>query len=72
MPPKEIHEDFMKTLGKESPSFSTVKRWAAEFKMGRECIEDDGRIMYFINIRIKTFIYPWHINRHRERTEYNL
>ena len=25
MPPKEIHEDFMETLGKESPSYCTVK-----------------------------------------------
>ena len=41
MPPKEIHEDFMEILGKESPSFSTVKKWAAEFKRGRESIEDD-------------------------------
>ena len=24
IPPKEIHEHFMKTLGKESPSYSTV------------------------------------------------
>ena len=24
MPPKEIHEDYMETLGKESPSYSTV------------------------------------------------
>ena len=23
MPPKKIHEDFMETLGKESPSYST-------------------------------------------------
>ena len=29
MPPKEIHEYFMETPGKESPSYSTVK------KMGR-------------------------------------
>ena len=43
MPPKEIHEDFMETLGQESPSYSTVKKWAAEFKSGRESIEDDGR-----------------------------
>ena len=41
MPPKEIHEDFMETLGKESP-YSTVKKWAAEFKRGRERVEDDG------------------------------
>ena len=32
MPLKEIHEDFMETLGKKSPSYSTVKIWAAEFK----------------------------------------
>ena len=43
MPPKEIHEDFMETLGKESPSISSVKKWAAEFKRGREHVEDDGR-----------------------------
>ena len=33
---KEIHEDFIQTLGKESPSYSTVKKLAAEFKRGRE------------------------------------
>ena len=34
---------FMETLGKESPSYSTEKKWAAEFKRGRKSIEDDGR-----------------------------
>ena len=43
MSPKEIHEDFMETLGKESPSYSTVKKWAAEFTRGRESTEDDER-----------------------------
>ena len=43
MSPKEIYEDFMETLGKESPSYSIVKKWAAEFKRGRESVEDDGR-----------------------------
>ena len=33
----------METLGKESPSYSTEKKWAAEFKRGRESVEDDGR-----------------------------
>ena len=43
MPPKEIHGDFIETLGKESPSYIIVKKWAAEFKRGRESVEDDGR-----------------------------
>ena len=30
--PKEIHYDFIKTLGDESPSYSMVKKWAAEFR----------------------------------------
>ena len=34
MPPKEIHENFTDTLEKESPSYSTMKKWAAEFKRG--------------------------------------
>ena len=43
MPPKEIHEDFMETRGKDSPSYSTEKKKAAEFKRGRESVEDDNR-----------------------------
>ena len=39
--PKEIHEDFMETLGKDSPSYSTVKKGAAEFWRGKKSIEDD-------------------------------
>ena len=40
------HEDFMETLWKESPSYSTVKQWAAVFKRGRESVEDDGRSVH--------------------------
>ena len=43
MSPKEIHEELIKTLGKESLSYSTVKIWTAEFKRGTENVEDDGR-----------------------------
>ena len=33
----------METLGKESPSYSTVEKWAAEFKREIESVEDDGQ-----------------------------
>ena len=36
MPPWEIHEDFMENPGKESLSFSTVKKWAGEYRRGGE------------------------------------
>ena len=35
MSPKEIHDDFIKTFGEESPSYSMVKKWAAEFRRRR-------------------------------------
>ena len=34
MPPKKIHENFIEILGKESPSYSKVKKWTAELKRG--------------------------------------
>ena len=36
---KEIHDNFFKTLGDESPFYSTVNEWAAEFKRRRETVE---------------------------------
>ena len=38
MPPKEIQKDFMETLGKGFPSYSTVKKWEAEFKRGERAL----------------------------------
>jgi histone-lysine N-methyltransferase SETMAR len=39
--PKEIHLKFIKVYGDSSPSFSTIKKWAAKFKHGRTSLEDD-------------------------------
>ena len=41
--PKDIHNDMVATLGKDAPSYATVKRWMAEFKRGRQSLEDDPR-----------------------------
>jgi histone-lysine N-methyltransferase SETMAR len=38
----EIHSKFIKVYGNSS-SFSTIKKWAAEFKRGRTSLEDDPR-----------------------------
>ena len=40
---KEIYADMVSTLGDDAPALSTVKKWAAEFKRGRESLEDDPR-----------------------------
>ena len=40
---KEIHADMVSTLGDDAPALSTVKEWAAEFKTGKESLEDDPR-----------------------------
>ena len=39
----EIHSKFIKVYGDSTPSFSTIKKWAAEFKHGRTTLEDDPR-----------------------------
>ncbi|KAF7642633.1 hypothetical protein LDENG_00254040, partial [Lucifuga dentata] len=41
--PKAIHDHMIATLGKDAPSYATVKRWSAEFKRGRQSLEDDPR-----------------------------
>jgi len=41
--PNEIHCKFVNVYGDSSPSFSTIKKWAAEFKRGRTSLEDDPR-----------------------------
>jgi transposase len=41
--PNEIYSKFTKVYGDSSPSFSTIKKWAAEFKRGRTSLEGDPR-----------------------------
>jgi histone-lysine N-methyltransferase SETMAR len=41
--PNKIHSKFTKVYGDSSHSFSTIKKWAAEFKRGRTSLEDDPR-----------------------------
>ena len=41
--PMDIHADMLATMGDDAPALSTVKKWAAEFKRGRESLEDDPR-----------------------------
>ena len=40
---KGIYANMIATLGDNFPALSTVKKWAAEFKRGRESLEDDPR-----------------------------
>ena len=40
---KEIFDDMSETLGKEWPSYTTVKFWAAEFKREKKSVSDDPR-----------------------------
>jgi len=41
--PTEIHSKFIKVYGDSSPSFSTIKKWAAESKCGCTSLEYDPR-----------------------------
>jgi len=42
--PNEIHSKFIKVYGDSSPTFSTIKKWAAEFKRGIISLEDDPHV----------------------------
>ena len=40
---KEIHWHMADVYGDSSPKYSTVAKWSAEFKRGRDSLEDDPR-----------------------------
>ena len=62
MSPKEIHDDFIKTFGDGSPSYSTVKKWASEFKRRRRA----WRIMIGLGVELvhSLIMYDRRINLH--------
>ena len=41
----KIYEDFVLIHAEDSPSFTSVKKWTAQFKRccGRDCTKDDSR-----------------------------
>jgi transposase len=41
--PNEINSKFIKVYGDSSPLFSTIKKWAADFKRGRTSLENGSR-----------------------------
>ena len=40
---KEIHRRMADVYGDSSPKYSTVAKWSAEFKRGRDSLENDPR-----------------------------
>ena len=40
---KEIHRHMADMYGDNSPKYSTVAKWSAEFKHGRDSLEDEPR-----------------------------
>ena len=40
---KEIHKRMVRVCGDKAPKYSRVAKWTAEFKHGRETLEDDPR-----------------------------
>jgi transposase len=48
--PKEIYSKFIKVYGDPSPSFSTIKKWAAEYKRGRTSLEEDVTTLHVYSL----------------------
>ena len=41
--PKDNHDDLVRNYGDNAPSYAMTRKWAAEFKRGRESLEDANR-----------------------------
>ncbi|UYV75970.1 hypothetical protein LAZ67_13001971 [Cordylochernes scorpioides] len=60
MSQKEIYEDMVDTLRKDAPSYSTVKKWVAAFKLGRISTEEEYRPGRPVESVIQENIYKMH------------
>jgi hypothetical protein len=54
--PNEIHSKFIKVYWDSSSSFSTIKKWAVEFKRGHTSLEGDPRSAWSILTKIKLIL----------------
>ena len=44
VPPQQIHNRMTVVCGECAPSYAMVKLWAAEFRQGRNSLEDEPRL----------------------------
>ena len=58
--PKDIHNDMVATLGKDAPSYAKMKSWVAEFKRGRQSLEDDPRPGRPVNVATPEMVNKVH------------
>ena len=71
----EIHSTFINVYGDSSPSFLTIKKWAAEFKRGRTSLEGDpheGRPQSATTPEIIEQVHGMVLNDRRMRRDYGL
>ena len=53
---KEIHRRMADVYGDSSPKYSTVAKWSAEFKRGRDSLEDDPRPGRLADVRVERLV----------------
>ena len=58
--PKEIHVDMLATLWDNAPSYSMIKKWATDFRRGRDTLEDDPRQGRPATVTTQEIIYKIH------------
>ena len=67
---KHIHNDMVATLGKDAPSYAIVERRVAEFKRGRQSLEDDPRPGRHVTVATTGMVNKVHDIVMTDRTSY--